>query len=289
MQTLRQRVHGLLDSPAPANRAGRAVQLGLLVLIILNVAAVMVDSVAGLAGAWAGPLHLFEAVSVGLFTLEYFLRAWIAPERKTFSRPFTGRLRYLLSPLALLDLVAILPAYLPMLFAFDLRFLRALRMLRLLRLSKIGRYSKSVQIMRSVLADRKNELLAAGSLLVMVIIMAAGLMFTVEHEAQPESFSSIPAAMWWAMATLSTMGIDVRPVTALGKVLASLIAVSGILLFALPAGIIGSGFVEKHMAARKNRACPHCGKNLDDPPTPAHSKPESSNASRMAGSTHAGV
>jgi len=280
MQSVRLRVHLLLESPKPTDRWGRAVQIFLLGLIASNVAAVMVDSVAGLAGAWAQPLHVFEVISVVVFTVEYLLRAWIAPERQPFARPIVGRLRYLFTPMAILDLVAILPFFLPMVFAFDLRFLRALRMLRMLRFSKIGRYSKSVEIMRNVLADRKNELLAAGSLLVMVIVMASGLMYTVEHEAQPHAFSSIPATMWWAMATLSTMGIDVRPVTPLGKVLASLIAVSGILLFALPAGILGSGFVEKYMEARKNRTCPHCGKSLDDVVAPA---PE---ASVKASATH---
>jgi voltage-gated potassium channel len=142
-------------------------------------------------------------------------------------------------------------------------------MLRMLRMAKLGRYSRSVRILRDVLADRKNELLAAASLLASVVVMASGLMYEAEHEAQPAVFSSIPATMWWAVATLSTMGIDMRPVTPLGKILASLIAVCGILLFALPAGIIGSGFVEKYMEARKGRICPHCGKSLEEAPASA--------------------
>jgi voltage-gated potassium channel len=142
-----------------------------------------------------------------------------------------------------------------------------LRMLRMLRMAKLGRYSRSLHILRDVLADRKNELLAAASLLAAVIVMASGLMYAVEHEAQPKVFTSIPATMWWAVATLSTMGIDVRPVTPVGKILASLIAVCGILLFALPAGIISSGFVEKYIQARKSRTCPHCGKSLEEAPT----------------------
>jgi len=112
-------------------------------------------------------------------------------------------------------------------------------------------------------------LLAAASLLASVVVMASGLMYAAEHEAQPAVFTSIPATMWWAVATLSTMGIDMRPVTPLGKILASLIAVCGILLFALPAGIIGSGFVEKYMEARKGRICPHCGKSLEEAPASA--------------------
>lgn len=266
MSGLRRRAFALLEEPGRADHAGRAVQLFLVWLIALNVLAVIADSVASLAGKWARPLRLFEIASVGAFTVEYLLRMWVAAEREKYARPVLGRLRYLLTPLAVLDLLAVLPFYLPLLFPFDLRFLR---MLRMLRMAKLGRYSRSVRILRDVLADRKNELLAAASLLASVVVMASGLMYAAEHEAQPAVFTSVPATMWWAVATLSTMGIDMRPVTPLGKILASLIAVCGILLFALPAGIIGSGFVEKYMEARKRRICPHCGKSLEEAPASA--------------------
>ena len=266
MSGLRRRAFVLLEEPGSADPAGRAVQVFLVSLIALNVLAVMADSVASLAAEWARPLRVFEIASVGVFTAEYLLRIWVAAERAEYGRPVLGRLRFVLTPLAVLDLLAVLPFYLPLLFPFDLRFLR---MLRMLRMAKLGRYSRSVRILRDVLADRKNELLAAASLLASVVVMASGLMYAAEHEAQPAVFTSIPATMWWAVATLSTMGIDMRPVTPLGKILASLIAVCGILLFALPAGIIGSGFVEKYIEARKGRICPHCGKSLDEGPASA--------------------
>jgi len=266
MSGLRRRAFALLEKPGSAGHTGRVVQVFLVSLIALNVLAVIADSVASLVGQCARPLRVFEIASVGVFTVEYLLRIWVAAERAEYGRPVLGRLRYLLTPLAVLDLLAVLPFYLPLLFPFDLRYLRVLRMLRMLRMAKIGRYSRSVQILRDVLADRKSELLAAASLLASVVVMASGLMYAAEHEAQPTVFTSIPATMWWAVATLSTMGIDMRPVTPLGKILASLIAVCGILLFALPAGIIGSGFVEKYIEARKGRICPHCGRSLEEVP-----------------------
>jgi voltage-gated potassium channel len=259
---LRRRAFAILEEPGPADRAGQAVRVFLVSLIALNILAVILDSVASLAAQWAGPLRVFEIASIAVFTVEYLLRIWVAAERAEYGRPVLGRLRYLITPLAILDLLAILPFYLPLVIPLDLRYLRVLRMLRMV---KFGRYSRSVRILRDVLADRKNELLAAASLLAAVIVMASGLMYAVEHEAQPTVFTSIPATMWWAVATLSTMGIDMRPVTPMGKILASLIAVCGILLFALPAGIVSSGFVEKYMEARKRRTCPHCGKSLDSP------------------------
>ena len=268
MSESRRRAFEILEEPGPANEAGRAVRVFLVSLIALNVLAVILDSVASLAEKWARPLYVFEIASIAVFTAEYLLRLWVAAERAEYGGGVLGRLRYLLTPLAILDLLAILPFYLPLILPVDLRYLR---MFRLLRMAKFGRYSRSVRILRDVLADRKNELLAAASLLLAVIVMASGLMYAVEHEAQPTVFTSIPATMWWAVATLSTMGIDMRPVTPVGKILASLIAICGILLFALPAGIVSSGFVEKYMEARKSRTCPHCGKSLEDPPASAAS------------------
>jgi voltage-gated potassium channel len=268
---LRRRIYHLLEVPERGGRRSHAVQIFLVALIALNVAAVMLDTVEDVAAAWGAWLWAFEVFSVAIFTVEYVLRLWVAPERRRFARPLAGRIRWMLTPLALLDLAAILPFYLPVLFRLDLRFLRALRMLRLLRLLKVGRYSSALRILRGVLADRKEELLAALSILVVMVVMASGLMYFVEHEAQPRVFSSIPATAWWAVATLTTMSYgDMKPLTIVGKVLASLIAICGIGLFALPAGILGSGFVEKYMERRGGRRCPHCGKNLDDPPGHGH-------------------
>ncbi len=268
MSESRRRAFEILEEPGPANEVGRAVRVFLVSLIALNVLAVILDSVASLAEKWARPLYVFEIASIAVFTAEYLLRLWVAAERAEYGGGVLGRLRYLVTPLAILDLLAILPLYLPFIIPLDLRYLR---MFRMLRLAKFGRYSRSVRILRDVLADRKNELLAAASLLAAVIVMASGLMYAAEHEAQPNVFTSIPATMWWAVATCSTMGIDIRPVTPVGKILASFIAVCGILLFALPAGIISSGFVEKYMEARRSRTCPHCGKSLEEPPASAAS------------------
>jgi voltage-gated potassium channel len=256
----------LLLENTESSRAARTVQLLLVTLIALNVVAMMVESVHDLAVNWEQALHQFEMLSVAVFSVEYLLRLWVAPEREGYAHPLWGRIRYLMTPLAILDLLAILPVFMPLLVAFDLRFLRVVRMLRMMRVTKFGRYSRALKILRGVLADRRDELLATASILLLVVVLASGLMFEVEHEAQPTVFTSIPATMWWAVATLTTMGIDMRPVTPLGRILAACIAVCGVGLFAIPAGILGSGFVEKYLAQRQLRkTCPHCGKSLDEP------------------------
>jgi len=186
-------------------------------------------------------------------------------------RPGLGRLRYFFSPLALVDLIAVLPYFLSFL-AVDMRFLRALRMLRLLRIAKFGRYSETLALFARVMRHKREELVITGLLMLVLIVLSASLMYFAEHEAQPDKFPDIPTTAWWAVVTLTTVGYgDVFPVTALGKLFASAVAIFGIAMFALPAGIVSSGFVEKYMEARKSRTCPHCGKSLEEAPTSATS------------------
>ena len=146
-------------------------------------------------------------------------------------------------------------------------------MMRMLRVAKLARYSKALKIIRGVLEDRRDELLATPSVLLLVVVLASSLMFEIEHDAQPTVYTSIPATLWWAIATLTTMGIDIRPITPLGRLLAGCIAICGMGLFAIPAGILGSGFVEKDMAQRTaKKTCPHCGKSLDPRCPRSHSE-----------------
>src|SRR5262249_49718089 len=155
-----------------------------------------------------------------------------------------GRLRYVLSPMALVDLVAVLPSLIPG-GTLDLRFARSIRLFRLLRSLKLARYSRSLQTLGRVLQSRKEQLGVTRFAGMVLLVCAACSIYFAEHEAQPKSFPHIPAAMWWGVVTLTTVGYgDVYPVTALGKTIASVIAILGIGLFALPAGIVAGGFAE---------------------------------------------
>ncbi|HIG31700.1 MAG TPA: hypothetical protein EYQ50_29340 [Verrucomicrobiales bacterium] len=151
----------------------------------------------------------------------------------------------------------------------DLRFARMLRLLRVLRLAKLGRYHHSLEVIISVLKKNKEELVLTTAFMGMLLIGSSCLLYIAEHEAQPEKFESIPAAMWWSIATLTTVGYgDVAPITPLGKLFASMVAVLGIGMFALPTGLLGAGFVEeiqnrKTKTKTQSQPCPHCGKSLD--------------------------
>ena len=134
--------------------------------------------------------------------------------------------------------------------------------MRLLRLLKLGRYSESIRMIGTVVSNRKAELLVSIMMSIILLLISSGLMYYIENHVQPEVFSSVPAAMWWGVVTMTTVGYgDVYPVTPLGKILAAIIAILGISLFILPAGIIAAGYTEElHRKRTKQNVCPHCGR-----------------------------
>jgi len=224
----------------------------LMLLIVLNVAAVIVESVQSIYTAYQIPFYYFEIVSVAIFSVEYIARIWSAPQRHELRAltPMQARFKYAVSPMALIDLAAIAPFYLSMLIAIDLRFLRALR---LLRLFKFTRHSRALQLLGSVLRTEGSNLLAAFSVLFVLLILASSGMYFIESHYQPDHFGSIPEAMWWAMATLTTVGYgDVTPITGWGRFFGGLITIIGMGMVALPAGILASGFAEQLAQRRQN-------------------------------------
>lgn len=241
------------------------IEIALLVLIALNVAAVIVDSLPDLSPAMRAGLTHFETFSVIVFSIEYVARLALAVHEPGYERPIVGRIRFALRPMMLLDLAVLLPVWLPFLVSIDLRTLRVLRMFRIFRVLKIGRYSSSMHILGRAILSRRGELGVAVFTVSMMLLLASSLMYFVENEAQPDKFSSIPAAMWWAIATFTTVGYgDITPVTGIGRLLGGLSAMLGIGLFALPAGILASAFSESMQRkddADDSEACPHCGRS----------------------------
>ncbi len=224
--------------------------------------AVILESVATIQAAYGTALRWFEIVSVLVFTAEYLLRMWSVTADSRYAHPLSGRLRFAFKPLPLIDLLAILPYYL-LLVGIDLRVIRALRIMRLLRIAKLGRYYAALRVIHRVIRNQKEELVLTMSVLLILLVISSALMFHAETAAQPENFPDIPTTMWWSIVTLTTVGYgDVYPVTAIGRVLAAIIAVFGIGMVALPAGIIGSGFVEEiqRKELKEGNCCPHCGK-----------------------------
>ena len=203
-------------------------------------------------------------VSVGIFSVEYVLRLYACTADPRCRHPVKGRLRFAITPLVLVDLFAVLPFYVSAINA-DLRFLRMLRAIRIIRLAKIARYSEAVRTLGRVLNSKKEELAISLGLLTLLLILVSALMYYAEHDVQPDKFSSIPAAFWCAIATLSTVGYgDVYPITPLGKIVGAGAAVLGIGMFALPTGILGAGFLlEIQKGKQAPQRCPHCGNTIE--------------------------
>lgn len=267
-------MYELLVDPPPGDALARAIGLGILLLIALNVLALCLETVRSIQDRAGQLFEWFEAASVLVFSVEYVLRLWSAPEDPAYARPVAGRARFALTPMALVDLLAVLPWYLP-LFGVDMRFMRTLRMLRLFRLAKLGRYMNALSSFGRVLRDKKEELVITLALIGILLVIASSLMYYVERDAQPEAFSSIPAALWWGVATLTTVGYgDIYPQSPLGRLLAAIIAILGVGLFAIPTGLLASGFVEELQRRRREGdegqpaaepPCPHCGRRPSEP------------------------
>lgn len=263
---LQTRIYHLLEDHSNHGPAARIINAFLLILILLNVIASILHTVQTPERQYSHLFYVFEIFSVTLFTAEYLLRAWVCTEDSRYRGPVLGRLRHGITLLALVDLFAILPFFLPMLFAVDLRFLRILRLLRVFRVLKLVRYSESIGLIGRVLKNRGEELLVTGLVSFILLVLSSSLVFLAEHTAQPDKFPDIPATMWWGCVTMTTVGYgDVFPITPIGKTLAMIITILGIGLFALPTAIIGSGFIEEIQKRHKQeKVCPHCGKTIDE-------------------------
>lgn len=265
LEKLKIRIYDILVETEDDELIDKVIAVLLMILIALNSVAVVLETVDELSAAYGALFHAIEVVSVIIFSAEYLLRLWIAPLDSRYRKPLTGRLRYAATPLALIDLLAILPAFLPLIFPLDLRVIRFLRVLRLFRLFKMSRYVESLDTLDDVVKSKKEELIVTLVMISMLLLMASSLMYVVENEAQPDKFPSIPAAMWWGVATLTTVGYgDVFPITALGKLLGSIVAFLGIGIFALPTGILASGFADEIKKRREKIVvvvCPHCGRD----------------------------
>ncbi len=248
--SLRAAVYRVLETANNGDALSKFVDMLLVALIVASVVAVILESMADVSVKYAEAFYLFEALTVAVFSVEYFLRVWTCVENpeyvKADGNALIARLRFMGSFHAVVDLLAILPFYLIMFGLFgnaDMRFLRTVRLLRVLKLT---RYSPALNMLIATMAENGRNLAAAFSILLTVMLLAASGIYYFERDAQPEDFGSIPAAMWWAFATLTTVGYgDVTPITVGGKVFGACITVVGLGMVALPTGILASGFAEQ--------------------------------------------
>ena len=227
-------------------------ELFLSCIIILSVVSLILETESTIHSKYQSFFKTLDIIFFILFSIEYVLRIIFCGKLKKY-KGFKGKLRYIISPIALIDLIAILPNIL-MFLVQDLVLLRMLRLIRMFRIIKLIETNKSLLFFFRSIAKSKSQLISSLIVTLFLLLFGAVVLYIVEGPVQPETFGSIPRAMWWSMATLTTVGYgDVYPITLLGKICASFIALIGIGIVALPAGIIAANFTNELSNNNKNK------------------------------------
>lgn len=259
----KKRVFEIVQAANPHDIASKVFDISIIFLIVVNVG-ICVAETFDISVAVQNIFEYVEMISVIIFTIEYILRLWTADLLHPKYGKIKSRIKYIFSFMAIIDLLAIMPFYLPFIFPIDLRALRMLRVTRLLRIFKLNRYSSALSTIALVFKKKKNQLISSILIVFLLMLIASVIMYNIESKAQPEVFDNALSALWWSVATLTTVGYgDIYPITPMGKVLSAIIALLGIGLVAVPTGIISSGFMETiEHNDEEIQYCPYCGKKI---------------------------
>lgn len=242
--SLRERVFEVLER-GRRGALSRFFDIAIVFLIVLNVAASVLGTVAWIDAGWGDELKAFDRFCVAVFVAEYIARLWVAPEHPMMKGrgEWQARLRTAVMPMMVVDLLAIMPFFVELALGVDLAVVRVLRIVRFYRLA---RYAPAIETIGRVLASEWRSLAGTGVIFMGLLLMSSVAMYLAEGHLQPDKLGDVPSAMWWAVVTLSTVGYgDVTPVTVFGKVIAGFTMALGITFFALPVGIIANGFQEE--------------------------------------------
>ncbi len=252
-ETLRRKTYRKLFVGAGTERRISWVNLSL-VVIILAAVAVSIIGTEPLVMRQHRSLIISLEIGFGvIFLVEYFARLWSVADRPGRGSALKKRLLFIFSPLAIIDMIVIVTSLLPF-FLADVAILRTIRLIRIVALVKFTRFSHAVEEISSAVWSRRYELVVTVAMAWVVLILGAVALYWAEGHVQPDKFGSIPRALWWAIITLTTVGYgDVAPVTALGKVLASIVALSGVALVAMPAGIMAAAFSSSMQKKREKQ------------------------------------
>lgn len=266
---VKKRIYEIFEVAAPNDKWSRIVDLILMALILLNVGIIIADTFELPAGL-SRVCGIVELISVIIFSFEYAVRLWTSDLKYPNLPAWKARLRYVFTFAAIIDLASLLPSFLTFM-PVNLMVLRMLRVLRLFRAFKLNRYTHALRDIGEVFKRKSGQLISSMVVVSFLIVIAAVLMYDAEHEAQPDKFDNALSGIWWAVATLTTVGYgDIYPITFIGRVMSGAIAVLGIGLVAVPTGIISAGFSEQIAERQKEDQnakeilfCPYCGERLD--------------------------
>ncbi len=253
MISLRQRTyHFIFESDTPP---AKGFDIALIFIILVSVASVILESIPSFNARYGTPLHQTEWIITIVFTMEYIARIWSHPKP----------LRYVFSFYGIIDFLAIIPTYLDLIFAgaMSLAVIRGLRLLRIFRILKITRYSREGRIIIEALKASRVKIFVFLFAVIVVVLIIGTLMYLIE--GKDSGFTSIPAGIYWAIVTLTTVGFgDITPVTTLGKFIAGFVMILGYGVIAVPTGIVTFEIASSIKNVRESRVCEHCGHGIHD-------------------------
>jgi voltage-gated potassium channel len=260
---MKRKIYDLVEGGLYPKKQNKYFDIFISVLIILNVIAIAIESSPVLNEELKNILRYFETFSLTVFTIEYIMRLYVSdiqyPKRKKINSVF----KFAFSPLGLIDLLAILPFFIPFFIPVDLRFIRIFRLFRFLRVFKMARYSRALKLIIDVFKEKRTELGMTFIIAFILLVIASFLMYFSESHIQPKVFNNIFSSFWWALSTLTSVGYgDIYPVTTLGKIISALVSLLGIGIIAIPTGIVSSGFISKINYKKPSKPVHQHRKNL---------------------------
>lgn len=244
-RTFRQKVFSLLHATPTSGPLHRYIDRLIIAAVLISVVSIVLETVPAIHAIFQNEFAVLEIATIVLFSVEYVARVYSACEVAKYKDPIKGRLRYMVSIPALIDLVSILPFFLGILLnqVVDTRFLRIFRLTRLL---KVTRYTGTLNTLIKAISREKRVLFASAFMMLLLVVLTASLGYELEHDAQPDKFDSIPSAMYWAVITLASVGYgDISPITPMGRAMTVVISLIGIGIFAIPAGLMASAFTDQ--------------------------------------------
>jgi len=248
--SLRAALYQHLEPTAWSSGALSPVNRGIIALVLVSLALFVLETEPTLSEQWGAAMRWLDLAIAAVFAVEYGARLWAVGEVPLY-RGWRGRLRWAIQPMSMIDLLAFLPTLL-LFGASDAFVLRLLRLLRLLRIAKLGRYSTSILLVELTVRRCRRELVVTLAIAACVLLVSATMLWLAESDVQPETFGSIPRALWWSIVTLTTVGYgDVYPVTVAGKIMGGVVALLGIGMIAMPAGILSASFVDASRILRR--------------------------------------
>jgi|GEM_PF-367752 len=243
----KEHLHTIFEDPKN-HKYGFLIQTLIFTNIFISIIVMFLETEKGL-WEYYDLLNIINMVNISIFTIEYILRVY-----SIGINPKIKRIKYMTSPMMLVDIVAILPFYLS-LFNLDFGFLRALRILRIFKLFRLAKFAEFDDLILSIIKDKREEFLFIVITLVVLLMTITPLVYYAEKDAQPEVFISMGATMWWAIITFTTVGYgDMYPITLMGRILTTFVSFLGIAFYAIPGSIFTSALLEKINEKKKIRS-----------------------------------